>query len=70
MDRNWEISLGKNSESEAKPAITSLLTSEIFYRERKDKLETEIVQTEEGERRKENKDSEDVKSNIYRENMI
>lgn len=70
MDRNWEINLGKNLESEEKPSITSLFTSGIFYRGRRDKLETEIAQAEVGKRRNENKDSEDVKSNAYRENMI
>lgn len=30
MGRNWKINLGKNLESEEKPSITSLLTSEIF----------------------------------------
>ena len=70
MGRNWKINLGKNLESEEKPSIASLLASETFYRGRGDKLESEIAQAEVGKRRKENKDSEDVKSNACRENMI
>lgn len=70
MGRNWKINSGKNVEAEEKPSISSLLTSEIFYGGRRDKLELETAQAEVGKRRKENKDSEDVKSNACRENMI
>lgn len=70
MGRNGKINSGKNLESEKKPSITSLLTSAIFCRGRRDKLELEIAGAEVGKRRNENKDSEDVKSNACRENVI
>lgn len=70
MGRIWRINSGKNLESEEKPSITFLPASETFYMGRGDKLESEMAQAEVGKRRKENKDFEDVKSNVCRENMI
>lgn len=69
MGRNWRINVGKNLERKEKSSTTSLLTPEIFYRGRGDNLESERAQAEVGRRRKENKNSEEVKSNAYRENM-
>lgn len=70
MGRNWRINLGKNLESEEKHSITFLPASETFNMGRGDKLESEMAQAEVGKRRKENKDSKDVKSNVCGENMI
>jgi len=52
MGINRKINLGKNLESEEKPSITSLLTTEIFSRGRRDKPESEMSQVEAGKKSK------------------
>lgn len=58
VGKDWKINLGKYFASEEEPSITFLLTSEIFQRGRRDKLESGAAQAEVGKRRKDNKGSE------------